>query len=110
MNYKPIDPYAMFAELEKASEELAESVYRYTLLDEDKKPLLGVLFLRYQETSKTIAECEHKARADDEYRTHIKGLAVARRDYERCRARYNNLQALNEAKRTQEVTLRRNIG
>ena len=99
-----IDPDKTFKAMEDAAEKLSEAIYEYVLVDEDKKSVLAIIELRQSGSSQ--AEIERKARAQDEWREYIKGLATARRNYERAKAHYNNICALNENRRSKEATER----
>lgn len=102
-----LDTDKIYSMIEKAIEDRGECIYKYTLLDEDKKNILAEITLKQE--GKSIAERETKARATEEYRNYIKGLAEAKREWLISDARYKNLVSKMENMRTNEVSIRNAI-
>lgn len=100
------DPDAMFRELETASEKMCDTQAQADQLEEMKKPQLAMLTLEYVKSVKSRIDAETKAFADQRYADFIEGMVEARRQANRAKARYHNLRALGEARRTQESSRR----
>lgn len=99
-------PDQMFAALEAAAEERANAEYTAYLLEKDGEILLAHLMVQAKAEGEAIGMCKEVARTQPEWKKHVKGEAVAIQRRSRARAKYANLQALSEARRTQEVTMR----
>lgn len=80
-----------YEELEKASQEWAESHKKVIILDEGRKATYSKLFLKYKLDTKTVIEAEHKARTDDEYKSIVDQYAIAEEQLIKARYHYNNL-------------------
>ena len=98
------DPDKAFQEMEKAAEEMAETEYQASLLEELKPVMLAQLISKLSDFAFNRAEV--MAKADPVYEGHIKGMVAARQKANRARARYKNLQALFDGRRTVEASTR----
>jgi len=100
------DPGDVFKSLEDAAEEMCDAEALATQLEEMKKPTLASLTLEYMAIEKSRAMAETRALADDRYETHIAGMVDAKRMANRAKAKYHNMRALADARRTQEASVR----
>ncbi len=96
----------MFAELENAAEGMANLQAQADQLSELKKSRLAALTLDYMKECKSRTEAETKALADPQYAEYITGLIEAERRSVRAKAKYHNMRALSDARRTQEASHR----
>lgn len=99
-----LDTDKIFMMIENAIEVRGDAIYKYTLLDENKKNILANITI--QQDGKSMAERETSARATQEYQDYIKGLADAKRNWLKSDAQYKNLVAKMENMRTNEVSIR----
>lgn len=104
----PFDPDTIFSNLEKAAEEREQKEYQAILLDKMEKTLLAELVMKIKATGDkmSMAEAETRARVSPEYKDHLAGLAAAKSAYHRADAKYNNLKALGDYRRSQEASKR----
>jgi len=100
------DPGDVFKSLEDAAEEMCDSEALASQLEEMKKPTLATLTLEYMAVEKSRAMAETRALADKRYETHIVGMVDAKRAANRAKAKYHNMRALADARRTQEASVR----
>jgi len=104
--YVQFDPNRIFLEMEEAAEKMAEAEEIAQRLEELKSVMLAEIAVQFKDEGKPIGECEMRAKADPKYKQHIDGMCVARRQANRARARYKDLQILSELRRTQESSAR----
>ena len=100
------DPDAVFHALEGAAEGWTNAQYMADQMEKMGEILLAKMMLEAKDDGQPIGLCKEHARARPEWTTHIKGELAARRDADRARAKYKNMQALADARRTQESTIR----
>ena len=100
------DPDAVFRALEEGAEEWTEAQFLADQMEKMGEILIAKMMLEAKDDGVSIGLCKEHARARPEWLTHIKGELEARRGAERARAKYRNLQALADARRTQESTIR----
>lgn len=100
------DPDAVFTALEDAAEGWVNSQFQANQMEKMGEILLAKMMLEAKDDGESIGLCKERARARPEWETHIKGELVARRLAERAKAKYKNMQALADARRTQESTMR----
>lgn len=100
------DPAKMYAELETAADERAEAEYEAHLLERNGEILLSTLMVKAKESGEPVGICKEIARSRPEWKMHVTGEAVAIQRRSRARAKYQNLMALSEARKTQEVSAR----
>lgn len=101
------DPDKIYAELEKAAEDMCDKQYQADLLSELQKPTLAAIILKHTKAGLAVNRAEYEALADVEYVNHVKGMVQAKREANKARAHYKNLEALSDARRTQEASTRR---
>ena len=99
-------PDKMFHELEDAAEDMANLQAQADQLTELKKSRLAALTLDYMKTCKSRVEAEVRALADPQFEEYVTGMIEAERRAVRAKARYHNLRALSDARRTQEASVR----
>lgn len=104
--YVQFDPNKIFHEMEDAAEKMAATEEVAQRLEELKSVMLSEIAVQFKDKGMPIGECEMRAKADPKYRQHIEGMCVARREANRARARYKDLQILSELRRTQESSAR----
>ena len=107
-NSHEFDPDTIFAELERAAEEMVSTKEVADNLSELKKSVLARLTLDCMKTVKSRTEAEVHALADPEYETYVRGMNEAGRRANRAQAMYKNRLVLAELRRTEETT-RRNM-
>lgn len=100
------DPDTVFAALEDAAEEWVNAQFQADQLEKMGEILLAKMMLEAKDDGESIGLCKERARATPAWETHIKGELVARRIAERARAKYKNMQALADARRTEQSTIR----
>ena len=100
------NPDAVFNALEEAAEGWVNAQFQADQLEKMGEILLARLMLEAKADGEAIGLCKESARATDTWETHINGELVARRIAERAKAKYKNMQALADARRTQESTMR----
>ena len=100
------DPERTFHELEKAAEERAQAEYDALLLERQGEILLAQKMFEAKAEGVAVTLCKEWARTQAEWKIHIEGEAAAVSRRSRARARYENLKALAEARRTQEASTR----
>lgn len=101
------DPDKIFDALEQAAEEMCNAQYDADLLTELQKPTLAAITLRkIGNEKKPITTAEREALADPEYDQHIRGMVAAQKIANRAKAKYRNYQALAEARRTEQASMR----
>lgn len=100
------DPDDIFKSLEQAAEEWTQADYQYGLLEKMGEVLIAKMMLEARDEKVPASLCREAARARPEWEEHFRGELVARQKAERARARYRNLQALADARRTQESSTR----
>jgi hypothetical protein len=101
------DPDKIFAELEKAAELMADRQYEADLLSELQKPTLATIILRHIKSGLAVNRAEQEALADPDYEKHVRGMVAAKREANKSKSHYRNLEALADARRTQEASTRR---
>ena len=99
-------PERMFHELEDAAEDMANLQAQAGQLTELKKSRLAALTLDYLKDCKSRVEAEVRALADPQYTEYITGMIEAERMANRAKAKYHNMRALGEARRTEESSRR----
>lgn len=99
-------PDKMFHELEEAAENMANLQAQADQLSELKKSRLAALTLDYMKECKSRVEAEVRALADPQYTEYVTGMIEAERRANRAKAKYHNLRALGEARRTEESSRR----
>ncbi len=88
-------------DLDKLSEVLAEKVYQYRLLEENKKILLSQLTIEEQSKNNcSIAQAEKIAMSSDKYKTHIMAYCVAEQEYSKAKFNYANMNSYIDYLRT----------
>ena len=100
------DPAKMFVELETAAEEMCNLQAQADQLTELKKSRLAALTLDYMKSCKSRVEAEVRALADPQYEEYITGMVEADRRANRAKAKYHNLRALGDARRSEEASRR----
>lgn len=100
------DPDKIFDALETAAEDWANADHEARLLEGLQKSRLAQITLAKQVTAKTKAQAELESLADPEYQEYVRGMVAAKHKAIRARAKYENYQALSEARRTQESSNR----
>ena len=100
------DPDAVFNALEDAAEAWTAAQYLADQMEKMGEILLAKMMLEAKDQGHPIGLCKEHARARPEWETHIRGELEARAKADRARARYKNVQALADARRTQESTMR----
>ncbi len=107
---QPFDPDKIFAALEDAAEDREKKEYQAILLDKMEKTLLAELAMKEKANAPdgkmSMAEAETRARMSGDFKTHIEGLAAAQSAWNRARAKYDNLRALGDYRRSQESSRR----
>lgn len=98
------NPTDIFAELEKAAEEMAEAVAQSDYLDDYGKHLIAVW--KQESNHKSDAAAETSARAKPEWAEFLEGRKSAHKKALRLKARYDNLRSLSELRRTAEASQR----
>lgn len=107
MTRNGFDPERAFHQLEEAAEEWAKARYQADLLEETQKIVLAEIAQGYvREGAKSHADAKNRAEADPRYRKHVEGMCVAKERANRTQARYRNLQALADMRRTEEASMR----
>ena len=99
-------PDRMFHEMEEAAEQMASLQAQADQLTELKKSRLAALTLDYMKSCKSRVEAEVRALADPQYEEYVTGMIEAERRANRAKAKYHNLRALSDARRTQEASAR----
>ena len=99
-------PERIFVALEDAAEEWANAQLQADQLEKMGEILLANLQFQAKAQGQPIGLCKEWARSQPEWETHINGEVVARNKADRARAKYRNVQALADARRTQESTMR----
>ena len=100
------DPDAVYSALEDAAEEWTQTQYLANIMEKMGEILLAKMMLEAKDIGCPISLCKERARIRPEWETHIKGELEARAKADRARAKYKNTQALADARRTQESTMR----
>ena len=103
---KPYNPERVFHALEEAAEAWAQAQLVADQLEKSGEILLAKLMLEAKDGGIAVGLCKESARATQRWETHVNGEVVARNKAQRARARYQNMQAFSDARRTQESTLR----
>jgi hypothetical protein len=99
------DPEKIFDALETAAEEWANADYDARRLENLQKSRLAQITLAKME-GKSKAQAELEALADPDYIEFLEGLTVAKQKAIRAKAKYENYQALSEARRTEQASIR----
>ena len=85
------NPEKVLEELNKLADDMAKAKYEYNLLDSNTKVIFSKLCLNAKRTFNcSMAEAEKHAYIQDEYKTHIEGLATASSEFDRIKAKFNN--------------------
>lgn len=100
------DPEQIFHELERAAEKRAKAEYTAHRLELLGGHLLGQIMREKREDGIPVGLCKDLARSDERWLVHIEGEAAAIEERALCRAKYDNLRVLAEARRTQEASMR----
>jgi len=101
------NPELIFHTLEEAAEKKAEAAYQARILERDGEILMGHIMVRIkQDTGTPVSMLKEVARTTAEWKTHIRGEAVAIKEKEVLAARYNHYVTLAEHRRTEEATRR----
>jgi len=100
------DPDKIFEALETAAEEWANADYESRLLEELQKSRLAQITLANMGNGKSNVQAEREALASEDYQEYVRGLAAAKRKSIRAKARYDNLKALSDARRTEQASMR----
>lgn len=100
------DPEQIFHRLESAAEDWAQAQLVADQLEKMGEILMAKMQLEAKSEGNPVGMCKEIARARVEWETHIKGELIARNKADRAKARYRNMQALADARRTQESTMR----
>ena len=88
-------------DLDKLSEVLAEKVYQFKLLEENKKILLSKITISEQAKNNcSIAQAEKIAMSSEEYKTHIHAYCVAEQQYSKAKFDYANMNSYIDYLRT----------
>ena len=88
-------------DLDKLSEVLAEKVYQFRLLEENKKILLSKITISEQAKNNcSIAQAEKIAMSSEEYKTHIHAYCVAEQQYSKAKFDYANMNSYIDYLRT----------
>lgn len=87
-------------EYEKAGLEWVSAKLKADLLDEDAKPFLDSLKNALDDGNTSEAKLTRLAQGSKQYRDFIKGMVLARADMLRKKVRYEGLEKLFEAKRS----------
>lgn len=100
------DPDKIFHALEDSAEKWAAAQLQADQLEKMGEILLAKMMLEAKAVGHPVGICKEVARSNDEWETHIKGELIARNKADRAKAKYRNVQALADARRTQESTMR----
>ena len=103
MTYSPDE---IFRALEDAAEEWAHAQLIADQLEKSGEILLAKMMLEAKDAGTPATLAKEAARVRVDWREHIKGEVEARNKAQRAKARYHNMQALADARRTQESTTR----
>jgi|TARA_B110000503_G_scaffold103366_1_gene154350 hypothetical protein len=88
-------------ELDTLSEVLAEKVYQYRLLEENKKILLSQLTVEEQAKNNcSVAQAEKIAMSSEKYKLHIQAYCVAEQQYSKAKFDYANMNSYIDYLRT----------
>jgi hypothetical protein len=87
-------------EYERAGIEWCEAKLKADLLDEDAKPFLDSLKNALDDGETSEAKLSRLAQGSREYRDFIRGMVLAKADMLKKRVRYDGLQMLFEARRS----------
>jgi hypothetical protein len=88
-------------QLDTLSEVLAEKVYQFRLLEENKKILLSKITISEQAKNNcSIAQAEKIAMSSEEYKTHIHAYCVAEQQYSKAKFDYANMNSYIDYLRT----------
>lgn len=99
-------PDRIFAELERAAEEWTQAQLLADQMENMGEILLAKMMLEAKRDGQPIGLCKEDARARPEWETHKKGEIIAKNKADRAKAKYRNFQALADARRTQESSVR----
>ncbi len=99
-------PDQMFHQLEDAAEDMTSLQAQADQLSELKKSRLAALTLDYLKDCKSRTEAETRALADPLFTEYVTGMVEAERRANRAKAKYHNMRALSDARRTQEASHR----
>jgi len=85
------NPQTIKEEMDKLADDMAEAKYKYNLLDSNTKVIFSKLCLEAKNKYNcSMSEAEKHAYIQDEYKTHIEGLATASSEFDRIKAKFNN--------------------
>ena len=101
-----LDPDKIYLELEEAAEARAQAEYDAYLLEKHGEILMANLMVSAKDQGAPIGLCKEVARTDPQWEVHVKGEAAAMHKRSRARAKYENLRALFEARRSVEASTR----
>ena len=105
-----IDPKEIYQRLESVGLEWSEAHAKAELYAESQKSELADIALEYLDNgSKSMAEAETRARADDRYKKFISDMVGHRKAANDAKVRYSAAQAWFEGLRTQAATLRQEM-
>ena len=90
----------------RAGADWADKEAAASILEEVKSTLLSSLAVAHIAAGDAIGTAEHKAKADQKYRSHIESMVEARKMANRARVRWINAQMYVELKRTMEASRR----
>ena len=103
-----LDPEKTYNELEKASKEKAEKIYKARLSEKKEKPLLAMLKAKVRLNREKISnlDCLDEAYKSDEYAKWIQEDAEAVKEKSLAVDRYNNLNSFKDMRITEESSAR----
>lgn len=97
------DPDKIYHELVTAGEDWADKDAAAYLLEKTEKSLLAEIM---NEQHGSNAERERIARADPVFKLHVKNMAMAVKEANRAKVKYDSMKTLSELRRTQQSNLR----
>lgn len=100
------DPDAIYRELITQGEAWVKANGEADFLEETRKTLEAQLTLEHIEAGDSAAAAGIKAKADDRYELHVKGMCEAREKANGLKVRYDAAKELSQNRRTQESTRR----
>ena len=106
MTNNHFDPDAIFAELEKATEDLVVKEEELELLEAFEDKLLAKLIDDEKDSGTPATLAKEMCKKSEQWATHRKGKAEAKRRYRKARLHYENLVILAELRRTHESSMR----
>ncbi len=98
------EPEKIYHALMESGNDYADKRAAFCVLDDLTKSVLADAYTEFKEGS--AAEKKEKALASDTYLAHLQSLSVARRAFLLAQVRYKSTEALADAQRTKQSTMR----